>query len=231
MNYLWEIMLQAKEQKIAAEKINFKAARKYSPYMELSEEFLNVVSMEEPYTVEINPYYRFQQIFKDMFHPDVQDYPSFRKGLFQLLIHQLSENDLKMGMTREEYYKKLLGKAVAEGIYGREAAEEFALFEQKEQEILLQGMLILYRAGESIALFRQVICALIPNCIVYNSNDEPCEILLYIGKKESESLKRKTSFIINQFAGIRYHIDIYYEYHFGIIGIEETMEIGEIAIC
>ncbi len=231
MNYLWEIMLQAKEQGIEADKISFKAARKYSPYMELSEEFLNVTKIEEPYTVEINPYYRFQQIFKNMFHPDLQDYPSLRNGLFQLLIHQLSENDLKMGMTKEEYYKKLLGSAVTEGIYGREAAQAFALFEQKEKEILLQGMLILYRAGESIALFRQVICALIANCIVYNSNDDPYEILLFIGKKESESLKRKVAFIINQFAGIRYHIDIYYEYHFGIIGIEETMEIGEIAIC
>lgn len=231
MNYLWEIMLQAKEQGIEAEKIHFKAARKYSPYMELSEEFLNVTQIEEPYTVEINPYYRFQQIFKDMFHPDTSDYPSLRKGLFQLLIQMLSENDLKMGMTREEYYKKLLKEAVEEGIYGKEAAEEFAFFEKKEQEILLQGMLILYRAGESIALFRQVMCALIDNCIVYKSNDDPREILLYIGKKESESLKKKVSFMINQFAGIEYHIDIYYEYHFGIIGIEETMEIGEIAIC
>lgn len=231
MNYLWEVMLQAKNQKIEAEKIYFKPAGKYSPYMELSEEFLNKAGLEEPYTVEINPYYRFWQIFKYMFHPDLQDYPSLRRGLFQLLVHGLAENDLKMGMTKEEYYKKLLGRAVADGIYGKEEADAFALFEGSEREILLQGMLTLYREGESIALFRHIMCALISNCIVYNSNDNPYEILLYIGKKKSEILERKAAFIINQFAGIRYNVDIYYEYHFGIIGIEETMCVGEIAIC
>ena len=49
MNYLWEIMLAAKEQGIDENEINFKAARKYSPYMELSEEFLNKAKLEEPY--------------------------------------------------------------------------------------------------------------------------------------------------------------------------------------
>lgn len=223
MNYLWEIMLQAKEQGIEKEKIHFTAAQRYSPYMELSEEFLNLTRLEEPYEVEINPYYRFNPIFQYMFLPDLEDYPSLRNGLFQLLIQELAENDLKMGMTREEYYKKLLGRAIED--------ESFALFRGEEREILLQGMLTLYREGESIALFRQVICALISDCIVYNSNREPYEILVYIGKKKSESLKKKVAFITHQFLNIRYHIDIYYEYHFGIIGIEETMCIGEIAIC
>ena len=231
MNYLWEVMLQAKAQGIDAGKLNFRAAGKYSPYMELSEEFLNTVTLSEPYTVELNPYYRFQPVFQFMFHPDLKDYPSLRRGLFQLMIQQLAKNDLKMGMTREEYYKKLLGNALSDEVCGREAAAGFTCFEGKEKEILLEGVLTLYRVGESLALFRHVMCALISNCIVYNSNDDPYEILVYIGKKKSESLERKVDFIINQFVGIRYHVDIYYEYHFGIIGIEETMCVGEIAIC
>ncbi|MEY8268497.1 hypothetical protein AALA79_19305 [Lachnospiraceae bacterium 64-25] len=231
MNYLWEIMLAAKEQGIDENEINFKAARKYSPYMELSEEFLNKAKLEEPYTVEINPYYRFQPIFQAMFHPDLEEDPSLRRGLFQLLVHQLAEDDLKMGMTREEYYKKLLGEAIREQVYGKEAADAFALFKGKEREILLEGMLTLYRTGESLALFRHVMCALISDCIVYNSNEDPFEILIYIGRKKSEELCRKNAFIIKQFLGIRYRVDLYYEYHFGIIGIGETMEVGEIAIC
>lgn len=231
MNYLWEVMLQAKAQGIDAKKLNFRVAGKYSPYMELSEEFLNTVTLSEPYTVDLNPYYRFQQVFQSMFHPDLKDYPALRRGLFQLMMQQLAKNDLKMGMTQEEYYKKLLGKALSDEVYGWEAATVFTYFEGKEREILLEGMLTLYRVGESLALFRHVMCALISNCIVYNSNDDPYEILVYIGKKKSEILEQKTDFIINQFVGIRYHVDIYYEYHFGIIGMEETMCVGEIAIC
>lgn len=231
MNYLWEIMLQAKAQEIEPKEIRFKNAPKCSPYMELSEDFLNTVRLEAPYEVELNPFYRFQPVFQYMFHPDLKDYPTLRKGLFQLFMHQLSESDLKMGMTREEYYKKLLSDAIKSHVYGEEAAKDFALFEGKEREILLEGMLTLLRVGDSLALFRRVMCALTSNCIVYNSNDDPYEILVFIGQKKSEKLERKTAFVIDQFVNIRYHVDLYYEYHFGIIGIGETMSIGEIAIC
>lgn len=231
MNYLWEIMLKAKEQEIKKEKIRFRSAKRYSPYMELSEESLNVTVLEEPYEMEINPYYRFHHIFQYMFQPDFDEYPFLRKGLFQLLIHQLSENDLKAGMTREEYYKKLLKRAMENYVYGEEAARTFSFFEGEEKEVIIEGMLTLYRVGENLTLFRHVMCALFSNCIVYHSNKKPYEILVYIGKKKSESLVRKAVFIVNQFVGVRYHTELYFEYHFGIIGIEETMKTGEIAIC
>jgi len=33
------------------------------------------------------------------------------------------------------------------------------------------------------------------------------------------------------FLDIHYQVDVFYEYHFGIIGVAETMIIGEIALC
>lgn len=231
MNYLWEILLQAGEQGVERAKLHFRAADTYSPYIELSEEFLNIVRLSEPYVVEINPYYRFLSVFKNIFHPELSDYPELRKGLFQILVHQLGESDLKMGMTREEYYKKMLGREISQGIYGKDMAEAFGLFDKNEKEILLQGMLTMYRTGDNLTLFRHIMCALIPNCIVYHSNDDPYEILVYIGRKESGELNRKVEFIQRQFVGMRYHVDLYYEYHFGIIGIEDAMSVGEIAIC
>lgn len=231
MNYLWEILLQAKEQGVEKKEIHFLPARSYSPYMELSEEMLNITMLEEPYTVEINPNYRFHSIFHKMFHPDIKDYYEFREGLFRLLLCQLGENDIRMGMTREEYYKKLLKETFVRGVYGEENAEAFALFRGEEREIILQSLLTLYRTGDSIGLFRYTMVALIPNCIVYASNDNPYEILVYVGRRKSEELERKIRFILEHFVNIRYEVELYYEYHFGIIGMEETMSIGEIAIC
>lgn len=231
MNYLWEILLQAKSQGIAEEKIRFEAAKTYSPYMEIAEEFLNVIRLEEPYTVQINPYYRFHEVFKNLFHPELSDYPKLRSGLFTLLVHQLGENDVRKGMTREEYYKKLLSRAIIDEAYGKEAAEAFALFAGRDREVLLEGMLSLYRTGDSLTLFRHVITALITPCIVYENNDDPCSLLIYIGCKKSANLAKKVKFILDQFVGIRYRTELYYEYHFGIIGIGETMGVDEIAIC
>lgn len=231
MNYLWEILLQAKEQGIEEKAIVFRPARSYSPYMELAEEMLNVTSLEEPYTVEINPNYRFQGIFQNLFHPGLKDFPELREGMFRLLIQQLGENDIRMGMTREEYYKKLLGRAFAQGLYGEGKAEAVALFTGEAGQVLLEGILDLYRTGDSIELFRYIMAALIPGCIVYASNDDPYEILIYVGRRKCGELEKKTEFLLDQFLNIRYEAEIYYEYHFGIIGMEETMEVGEIAIC
>ena len=44
-------------------------------------------------------------------------------------------------------------------------------------------------------------------------------------------MEKKVNFVIGQFLNIRYRPELYYEYHFGIIGMEETMQVGEIAIC
>lgn len=231
MNYLWEILLQAKGQGIEKENIRFRQARSCSPYMELSEECLNITQLEEPCEVEINPNYRFQCVFKELFHPDTADYYALRTGLFQLLLHQLGENDLRMGMTREEYYKKLLRIAYMRGDYGEDNRKAFALFQGSVRESLLEGLLTLYREGDSVELFRRVMTALISNCIVYENNDDPYEILVYIGQKQSEKLDCKVQFIIKHFVNIRYRVELYYEYHFGIIGMEDVMSIGEIAIC
>ena len=59
MNYLWEVMLKAKEQGISKESIRFLVARNYSAYMEVSNIFLNQEELEEEIQIEINPYYRF----------------------------------------------------------------------------------------------------------------------------------------------------------------------------
>lgn len=231
MNYLWEILLQAKTQGIEEKDIHFRQARSYSPYIELAEECLNIKRLEEPCYVELNPNYRFQKVFQELFHPEVTDYPALRKGLFQLLIHQIGENDIRAGMTREEYYKKLLGRSFADGDYGADKKEAYFLFQGEDREILLEGLLTLYREGDSIELFRRVMTALIPRCIVYASNDDPYEILVYVGARQREELEKKVNFVIEQFLNIRYQPELYYEYHFGIIGMEETMQVGEIAIC
>lgn len=231
MNYLWEILLQAKAQGIKKEDIRFRQARSYSPYIELAEEFLNITKLEEPCLAELNPNYRFQKVFQELFNPDVTDYPALREGLFQLLIHQIGENDIRAGMTREEYYKKMLGRSFADGDYGTDKKEAFGLFQGEDREILLEGLLTLYREGDSIELFRRVMTALIPRCIVYASNDTPYEILVYVGARQTEKLEKRVQFVIEQFLNIRYQPELYYEYHFGIIGMEETMQVGEIAIC
>lgn len=61
MNYLWEVLLRAKEQGIPKESIRFLKAKNHSAYMEVSNGFLNQENLETGAQVEVNPYYRFYE--------------------------------------------------------------------------------------------------------------------------------------------------------------------------
>lgn len=100
MNYLWEVLLGARKQGIAEDGIRFTMAKEYSAYMEVSNQFLNQKEMEEGQVVEVNPYYRFYDIFKELYQPEMKEYTRLRDSLTNLVFHQLAENDVLSGMTR-----------------------------------------------------------------------------------------------------------------------------------
>lgn len=54
---------------------------------------------------------------------------------------------------------------------------------------------------------------------------------MYIGVKKEKRISGKMDFLVRMFVDLPYHVDIYYECHFGIIGVEATMRIDEIALC
>ena len=71
---------------------------------------------------------------------------------------------------------------------------------------------------------------LIKNSIVYRNRACPDEILLYTGLKKTYELEQKLELLRNLFLDVHYHLEIFYAYHFGILGLDCTMETGEIAI-
>lgn len=231
VKYLWEVFLKAKEQGISREHIQFLIAKSYSAYIEVSDAFLNQNELEEGLQIEVNPYYRFYDIFKELNQPEMREFPSLRKSLANLIFHLLAENDSLSGMTKEEYYKKLLYRDIRCGAFGKDVAESVGLFGRKDREIILSGLLRQYQTGSSLDIFKDMIEALIPENIVYHSNENFYEILVYVGVKKEKNVAAKMEFLVKMFVDLPYHVDIYYEYHFGIIGVEPTMKIDEIALC
>lgn len=81
MKDLWEVMIQAEEQGLPEEQLRFKMAERYSPYTELSFPFLNQSVVGDGMEIEVNPYRRFYEIFKDLFSPDIREFPGLRQSL------------------------------------------------------------------------------------------------------------------------------------------------------
>lgn len=236
MRYLWEALLAAKEEQIPAERLRFVHAPLGSGYMELSLPCLNQTRLEEDgqtqaVRIEVNTYYRFYDVFYEMFPPDPSDFPALRESLTNLSLHMLAENDVRRGMTREDCYKRLLAKEIMAGDFGETARGVFQDMDREEQELLLGGWLGCFRAGNALPVFLDMIHGLVADSIVYHSNECPDEVLIYTGLRQERKLEQRIRFLADTFLDIRYRVEIFYEYHFGIIGVEETMQIDGIAIC
>lgn len=229
MMYLWEALLCARMAQIPEQTVRFAHARHGSAYMELALPCLNQTWLED--VVEVNTYYRFYPIFKDMFPPEQAEFPALRDSLTSLALHMIAQNDVMKGMTRDDYYKKLLTAEVMEGGFGELAREVFGDMDRKEQEKLLSGWLNCFRVGSALQIFLDMVHGLVDDNIVYLSNDCPDEILLYTGLKQERKLEQRIRFLVDTFLDIRFHVEVFYEHHFGIIGIEETMRTDETAIC
>ena len=230
MRYLWEVVLQAQKEKKPPKSVYYTHASGASPYMEISLKCLNQDDFGGDDTVEVNTYYRFYSIFKDIYKPQPQEFIQIRKSLTNLIIHTLAGNDVRQGMTMEEYYKKMLISDIEKGVCGDLIKQVFSRLDRDGQDILLGGWLRSYQVGSSLSIFIDMVHSLIENSIVYHNNDCPDEILIYTSMCHTSKTEQKIRCLIEIFLDIRYHVEIFYEYHFGIIGIEDTMMVDEIAI-
>lgn len=229
MRYLWEVVLKAREEKIPLGSIRFIHAPRGSGYMELALPCLNQTEISGT-EIEVNTYYRFYSVFRDMFSPEQKEYPALRRSLTDLILHMLAENDVRSGMTKEEYYKKLLARDVGSGVFGSGVGIVFAALKEEERGLLMSGWLRSFCTGSSLAIFTDMIHGLVEDSIVYHNNDSPREMLIYTGLKKTGELELKIRILVDLFLDIQYKTEIFYEYHFGILGVEETMQIDEIAM-
>ena len=110
-------------------------------------------------------------------------------------------------------------------MFGKDAAFIIRSFEKEKLRQLLRLILKLYQCGSSVYLFREVMRYLYPDSLVYASNEDVRQILIYVGRKETETEQKKLEFLQGMFLPIYYHVFIFWEHHFGIIDVEETMEL------
>lgn len=228
MNYIWDLLIQAEQEGLSKKDIFFKAASVYSPYMELSPIDLNIKKVEQK--VEINPYYRFHLIFRDLFDANNDEALELRHTLLDIVVHLLAEIDLIQGMSKREYYIKFVLRDLEAGIFGEAVKKGIQLFDRKEKEIIAANILLLYETGEAVYLLKDTMRKIFKKSIIYANCEEKDELLFYIGQKENEKVRAKIELIKDLFLPVRFHTYIYWEYHFGIFEVEKTMKLDQIAL-
>ncbi len=229
MNYAWEAVLQAEKAGRNRDMLRFVEAKAPSPYIEVSMEDLNLEAPEED-RIEINPLYRFEDVFGRLFDKNIEGMTQTREIFFDICMHYIIQLDLREGLSKEDFYCSLIADDLNKGSYGAAAAERFGLFEKAEQKIILRSYLQLLRTGNYLEEFRKAVKRLYPQAIIYENNEAAQELLVYLGVKESEKEREKAAFFVEMFLPIQAAVYYFYENHFGIIDVDETMMMDEMVI-
>lgn len=134
MNYAWEAVLQAEEKEHKRDELRFVEASCPNPYIEVSMTDLNEESPEAD-RIEINPLYRFTDVFGRLFDKNVEDMVQTRELLFDVCMHYFVQIDLREGLTKENYYYGLIAEDINNGKYGVIIKRRYQLFDKQEKRL------------------------------------------------------------------------------------------------
>lgn len=230
MNYIWEALLKADKENIDRKNIKFTKAEVCSPYMEMSLEDLNLKLLPEEQSIEVNIYYRFYEIFKELFNINFTESRELRDTLLDIILHYLGELNLKEGICKEEFQKKFLMKDICEGAYGEILRENINRLNKEDINIFLSGLITVYKSGTSLQLFNKVLRNIFKRSTIYSSKDKPKDIYIYLNEVKDRNLEMRIEAIVDTFLPININISIFWDKHFGIIGVDNSMKINEIVM-
>lgn len=228
MTYLWEVLLKADEQCFPRERLRFTSIKAPAPYMEVANTDFNRDYVSDA-PIEINSFYRFGEIFNCVVN-ELDEYPELKECLFDILMHYVAEVNMYEGLCIKEYHGIFLYNDVKNGKYGKQYENVFQTFAREQVRFVIESMVRLYEIGPSITLFQSVMRKVYPRSISYLHSTERREMLVYIGKKESPELNRQVNFLLSMFVPFDYVIHLFWDKHFGLIGVNETLELDEFVV-
>lgn len=229
MNFLWDIALRAQKQEMKEEELFFSQAEEYSPFYEQAFECLNETQVPDT-RIELNLLLRFANIFQDILAEEEKPYPQFEPYLIDAVLHTILYTDLRHGLSKRDIYIRKIKEELEQGIFWKEAAEEFRMIPIEKRSRLAALALTQMQTGSSLMTFRRSVLILFPDAVIYQIKADRKKLLLYLKDTGTKENERMLHFVKDMFLPISYDLRVFWKYHFGIIGVDDTMRMDEIAI-
>ena len=229
MNFTWDIVLNAKQNGTDESELFFRPAKDYSPWYEQSFPVLNETTAKGP-EIEYNPLYRFDAMFHNLLRDNFTESPIFQDYLFDTVSHFLVQVDLHHGLTKRAFYVRCLMREMESGGFGSSIAAHLQATDPDKRERLSSLTLTQLQTGSSLLLFRKAAVLLFPDALLYQARYEPKQLLLFIANKKDERLEHHTQLIEELFLPISHRLRVFWEHHFGVIGVDATMYADNIEI-
>ena len=176
--------------------------------------------------MEINTLYRFSWIFQELLHEQTRT--ELRQYLLDIAVHLLADRELLSGLSSQDFYVQKLMLEMRDGTLGEGLARMSNVFTHDERRKLASLLLLQYQIGSALSTFQKAVTQFYPDCLVYQVKNEPEEILLYLGLPSSEGPRIHA--LRELFLPVRYQLRVFWEHHFGVIGVDATMRTDNIEI-
>ena len=209
------------------ENIRFIQARSFSPYSEFSKNWYNEKDGLIEFT--LNGLYRYDSIFEPLFKYDRLD-NKFKDWIFDVYMHYLTELQYRNGLTVREAKIQVIKKDLKNGSYGDDVATAYKNLCDDDKYLLAHYMYLQGKTEASIYLFCKVLTDIMHNGVIYKDKENDKVMLFYINEQKKESAELKINMLIQLFMPLGYGLRVFWEKHFAMVGLEQTMQIGEIEI-
>ena len=229
MNCVWEVVLKAKKSGYGLEELIFINSQSPSPYTESSFDFLNSDTVDDR-EIEINPLYRFATQLGEIFLPDVVGYENVRAMFLDVMFHYVAVWDLRSGGDKKELRAMYILREIQEGRFLKSIRETLLDLELNKAKRIIFCLLDLYKCKDYITIFRKALKELYPKANLYIHSENLRKLILFTGVDKTKKDMERIEMLKELFLPISYETDIFWKYHFGIIGVDESMKIGKTAM-
>lgn len=229
MNCVWEVVLKAKKSGYGLEELIFINSQSPSPYTESSFDFLNSDTVDDR-EIEINPLYRFATQLGEIFLPDVVGYENVRAMFLDIMLHYVAVWDLRSGGDKKELRAMYILREIQEGRFLKSIRETLLDLELNKAKRIIFCLLDLYKCKDYITIFRKALKELYPKANLYIHSENLRKLILFTGVDKTKKDMERIEMLKELFLPISYETDIFWKYHFGIIGVKESMKIGKMAL-
>lgn len=229
MNCVWEVVLKAKKSGYGLEELIFINSQSPSPYTESSFDFLNSDTVEDR-EIEINPLYRFATQLGEIFLPDVVGYENVRAMFLDVMLHYVAIWDLRSGGDKKELRAMYILNEIQEGRFLKSIRETLLDLELNKAKRIIFCLIDLYKCKDYITIFRKALKELYPKANLYIHSENLRKLILFTGVDKTKKDMERIEMLKELFLPISYETDIFWKYHFGIVGVKESMKIGKMAL-
>ena len=178
----------------------------------------------------MNPFYRFFDIFSEILDINQKEYEKTREIFVDTVFHYLALTDLRMGMSKKDYYLKFLAEELESGQFGSKAKAAMRLFSRYEKRYLVLALMDVVASRNYLEIFKWLFQEIYINSMIYVSMDCANELYIYVGSAETQEERERVQFLLDTFLPIGMRTEVFYLEHFGILDMEETMVIDKVLL-